>query len=63
MSRETLIKLRRGSATEWESVNPVLAAGEPGFESDTLKFKIGDGSTPWNSLNYVGVDGGDIGSK
>ncbi len=63
MSRETLIKLRRGTAAEWDSANPVLALGEPGFEVDTKKFKIGDGVTAWNSLNYVGVDGGDIGSN
>jgi len=60
MSRDSLIKLRRGTASQWESVNPVLALGEPGFESDTFKFKIGDGTTEWNSLNYLGADGGDI---
>lgn len=63
MARETLIKLRKGTAAEWESVNPTLALGEPGFESDTLKFKVGDGSTAWNSLKYVGADGGNIENK
>lgn len=43
---------RRGTATEWTSVNTTLAAGEIGFETDTSKFKIGDGSTAWNSLPY-----------
>lgn len=63
MARETLIKLRKGTAAEWESVNPVLALGEPGFESDTLKFKVGNGTIAWNSLKYVGADGGNIENK
>ena len=33
--------------------NPVLSAGEPGFELDTGKLKIGDGSTYWNDLPYL----------
>jgi hypothetical protein len=60
MSYETIIKLRRGTASQWAEVNPVLAVGEPGFESDTKKFKIGDGTTAWNNLKYVGADGGDL---
>ena len=63
MARETLIQLRKGTASQWESANPVLALGEPGFENDTLKFKIGDGTTPWNTLKYVGADGGNIEAK
>lgn len=48
------ILLRRGLAAEWTSANPVLGAGELGFETDTKKFKIGDGSTAWNSITaYV----------
>jgi hypothetical protein len=49
----TSIKTRRGTASAWTSVNPVLDAGEFGYESDTTKFKIGDGSTAWNSLSYT----------
>jgi hypothetical protein len=60
MSRELQIQFRRGTAAEWSSVNPVLSAGEPGFETDTSKMKIGDGSTEWNSLEYVRVDGGNL---
>jgi hypothetical protein len=48
----TKIQARRDTAANWTSVNPVLAAGEPGFESDTGKFKFGDGTTAWNSLAY-----------
>lgn len=49
----TQIKLRRGTSSEWTSINPTLAAGEAGFETDTNKVKIGDGSTAWTSLNYA----------
>jgi hypothetical protein len=47
------ILLRRGTAAEWTSANTLLSAGEPGFETDTGQFKIGDGSTSWNSLPYA----------
>jgi len=59
MSVVTQIQIRRGTAAQWTSANPTLAAGEWGFETDTNKGKIGNGSTAWNSLGYVlGV--GDI---
>ena len=45
-------QLRRDTAANWASVNPVLALGEPGVETDTLKVKVGDGATVWNSLAY-----------
>ena len=48
----TRIQLRRGNASEWTSANPLLAQGEMGVELDTLKFKIGDGSSSWNDLSY-----------
>ena len=41
------------SASEWTSRNPVLSAGEIGYESDTGHFKIGDGTTNWSSLGYT----------
>jgi hypothetical protein len=56
MPAQTVIKLRRDTASNWTTVNPVLAAGEAGFESDTSKLKIGDGTTAWNSLPYTGAD-------
>jgi len=48
------IQLRRDTAANWTSVNPVLADGEIGCETDVnpRKFKIGDGSTAWNDLPY-----------
>lgn len=45
------IQLRRGTASEWSSANPVLAVGEIGVNTDDLSYKIGDGSTAWNSLS------------
>jgi hypothetical protein len=55
----TQIQIRRGTAAQWTSANPTLASGEWGYETDTKKGKIGDGTTAWNSLAYVlGV--GDI---
>lgn len=53
----TQIQVRRGTAAQWTSANPTLAAGEWGFETDTNKAKIGTGSTAWNSLSYFGGTG------
>ena len=47
------IQLRRDAAASWTSVNPVLAQGELAYETDTDKFKIGDGTTAWTSLDYI----------
>jgi hypothetical protein len=53
----TKIQVRRGvagpGAGSWQTVNPVLDVGEIGFETDTGHFKIGDGTTPYNTLKYV----------
>jgi hypothetical protein len=51
----TQIQIRRGTAAQWTSTNPTLASGEQGFETDTGKMKIGNGSTAWNSLAYIGA--------
>ena len=47
------ILLRRDTAANWTAGNPVLASGELGYETNTGKFKIGNGSTAWNSLSYT----------
>jgi hypothetical protein len=52
----TRMQQRRGTAAQWTSANPTLAAGEIGFETDTNKFKVGNGSSAWSSLTYF-VDG------
>ncbi len=51
------LQFRRGTASQWTSANPTLAQGELGLETDTSQFKIGDGTTPWNSLEYGGLLG------
>ena len=48
----TRMQQRRGTAAQWTSANPVLNAGEMGWESDTNKFKIGDGTNHWANIDY-----------
>ena len=54
MAVVTQIQVRRDTAANWTSTNPTLGSGEWGFETDTGKVKIGDGSTAWASLAYKG---------
>lgn len=49
------IQNRRGLASEWVSVNPILAAGEQGLETDTNLIKFGNGSDNWLNLPYANV--------
>lgn len=51
--KEVRFKLRRDIAVDWTTNNPVLREGEPGFEIDTNKLKIGDGFSRWNELDYL----------
>lgn len=53
------IRVRRGTAAQWASANPVLLAGEPGMETDTGVIKYGDGSTAWLSLVAPGAPDSD----
>ena len=48
------IQLKRGQSSSWTALNPILAPGEPGFEMDTGRLKIGNGVDDWVNLNYVG---------
>ena len=53
------ILLRRDTTVNWQSVNPVLGDGELGIErlpDDSIKLKFGDGTTPWNQLEYNPVN-------
>lgn len=52
------IQLRRDTAANWTAANPTLADGQPGYETDTKKLKIGDGATAWASLAYFSGGGG-----
>jgi len=47
-----IIQVRRDTAANWTSANPILAQGEIGYETNTGYMKIGNGSTAWNSLSY-----------
>ena len=51
------LKFRRSTAAYWTTVNPTLNAGEIAIETDTQKFKIGDGETAWTALGYAGIEG------
>jgi hypothetical protein len=55
----TRMQQRRGTAAQWTSADPILAAGEIGFESDTGFFKMGDGINHWDDLSYF-KDLGDL---
>lgn len=48
----TRIQIRRDTAANWTSVNPILGDGEIGYEKVTGKFKVGDGTAAWTSLTY-----------
>lgn len=53
-----VIQVRRDTAANWTAANPTLANGEPGYETDTSKMKVGDGSTAWTLLSYFAGSGG-----
>lgn len=53
MATTAVLRHRRDTAANWTSNNPVLQAGQLGYETDTLKFKFGDGATTWASLSYA----------
>ena len=56
----TIIQLRNDLAATWHSKNPVLKKVEIGIEIDTRKMKVGDGTTVWRALSYMGADANDI---
>jgi hypothetical protein len=45
-------RIRRDTAANWTTINPVLALGEPGLETDTRRVKYGDGVAAWTALAY-----------
>ena len=51
---------KRGTLANWTAKNPVLKAGEIGFVTDKGMFKVGDGTTAFNSLNYLKIDISDV---
>lgn len=60
MAIQTRIQVRRGTLAQWNAAASVagqgiLYQGEIGYETDTGRFKVGDGSTAWSSLAYASV--------
>jgi hypothetical protein len=55
------IQVRRGTSSEWTTANPILAAGEMGVETNTNKFKFGNGTDSWTALSYAAADAPAIG--
>lgn len=51
------IQLRRDTAANWTTSNPILADGEIGLERDTDKFKVGNGTANWSTRPYGGIVG------
>lgn len=49
----TIFQVKRGNKKDWEKLNPILREGEPGFELDTGKLKIGNGINTWDQLQYI----------
>ena len=58
MAKELKVRFQQriDEAANWTDVDPILLAGEIGIESDTKKFKFGDGTTKWSELHYAGID-------
>lgn len=56
----TRIQLRRDTAANWTTANPVLREGEIGIETDTLKIKVGNGSVAWSLRPYMTVTPTDL---
>lgn len=54
------VQLKRGTSSQWFSKNPILKNGELGVELDTKRMKLGNGTTRWNSLNYITVVPADL---
>jgi Major tropism determinant N-terminal domain len=54
-SSNSIVSLKRDTATNWTTNNPVLGVGEPGYDSTNGVTKIGDGTTSWNELIEVSV--------
>lgn len=52
---KSYLQFRRGTLAEWDTINPVLKQGEPGFAYDYHILKIGDGTSTWQELDYQNI--------
>jgi hypothetical protein len=57
---KAVLQLRRDTLSRWQEFNPVLGSGEPGYELDTGRLKVGDGNTVWSHLPYFDAGSGVI---
>jgi hypothetical protein len=55
MPRKTLIQNRRDTSINWKTIDPILADGETGVETDTNRTKMGNGISTWSQLGYQSV--------
>lgn len=55
-----VLKVRRGTTTEWASANPILSAGELGYDTTLNRMKIGDGINPWASRGWSTMDPSEV---
>ena len=56
------IRLRGRNDTEanWQQANPILLKGEPAYSTDkNNRYKIGDGTSHWDELEYAGYKIGE----
>lgn len=51
----SIIQLRNDLRSVWNSVDPILANGELGYETDFHGIKIGNGTSTWSNLDYVRI--------
>jgi len=57
------IQVRRGTTAEWAAAAPVvLGSGEPGLDTTSGVFKVGDGATAWSVLGSIALQAYPIGS-
>lgn len=54
------IVFRYGTSAQWTDANPVLAAGEPGFDTSVGSLKVGDGVKTWTELEYQTTDPAEL---
>ena len=54
--------LRNDTSANWSTANPVLQLGELGIDTTEKKIKIGDGTTPWNELDFSSSKGAELGT-
>ena len=48
-----MIQIKRGSTKSWRGTKVKLAAGQPGYDKEKHKIKIGDGKSEWAELPYA----------